>query len=419
MRKYPRYRKTTDEINLIILQKIIANGNVSLDRTLDKVIMYKRDEIIQKHLEHHSIWQGQNNKKWYTKLGETKRLIGRKERGDLENAILEFYLTDGKLTPTVDDVYQDWVQYESTHTEHSMKTINEYSYEYNRFIKETDFASCPIHDVTERHIVKLLKSIVHDGEKISQKRYNAVKTVIRTLFNYAKIYMEVDCISVTHIMNDIRFPSTAFKKTNTSDATQVFKHSEVKQIKDILRDTNDLLELGILLTIETGVRVGELCTIKRDCIEGNHLRIMYSEHKARFSDGHRYYIGTTKNAKERTVVLNPNAQRIIQNILSQHDSEWLFPSKEDTADWMRSYHFDKAIRAVCRRLDIPERSMHKLRKTYASYMLDATSKNEKMTEKLVQEQLGHADIATTKRFYHYNLHDEAEKDSILGSVQIG
>ena len=420
MGKYPLYHKTGKDLDLIILQDYFNSGIVSTDKTLEDIIMNQRAEIIRKHEDNHSIWQNQSNRRWCTKIGAEKRLIVRKERGDLENAIIEFYLSEKKLTATVDDVFNEWCQYESKHNNLSMKTINEYSNDYKRFMVKTDFVSLPIHTVTERDIIRLLKSIVHGNEKIPQKRYSAVKTVIRTLFNYARIYMEIDCISVKNIMDDVRFPSTAFKITNKDDKTQVFKHSETNLIKDALKNTDDLLELGILLTIETGVRIGELCSIKRDCITENLLLIKYSEHKANFGNEYHYYIGAPKKDKERTVVLNDDAKRIIKKILSLHDSEWLFPSKADNTQWMRSYYFDKAIRAVCRRLGIAERSMHKLRKTYASYILDYKDEDDKqLAEKLVQGQLGHADITTTQQCYHYDIFDTDEKIKLLGSIKIG
>ena len=416
MRRYPRYHRTSNEINQILLQNYFITGNVCHDKTFEDIIMNQRSEIIRKHEDNHSIWQNQSNRRWCTKIGAEKRLIVRKERGDLENAIIEFYLSEKKLTATVDDVFNEWCQYESEHNNLSMKTINEYANDYKRFMVKTDFVSLPIHTVTERDIIRLLKSIVQGNEKIPQKRYAAVKTVIRTLFNYARIYMEIDCISVKNIMDDVRFPSTTFKRTTTDDSSQVFKHSEIKLIKDALKNTDDLLELGILLTIETGVRIGELCSIKRDCITENHLLIKCSEHKARFGNKYHYYIGAPKKDKERAVVLNDDAKRIIKKILSLHDSEWLFPSKADTTQWTRSYYFDKAIRAVCRRLSITERSMHKLRKTYASYIL--SQKEDGVTDKLAQVQLGHADILTTQQSYHYDIFDTDEKIKILGSIKI-
>ncbi|MCM1267485.1 MAG: tyrosine-type recombinase/integrase [Bacteroidales bacterium] len=420
MSRHLRLKKTTNELEKMILQEYFNSGNVDVDKTLEEIVMSRRNEIIEKHKATRSIWQNKTTMKWCTKLGADKQLIVRKERRDLEDAIVEYYLSNEKLTATVDDVFNDWLQYEYEHDEHKPKTINEYEYEYRRFISGTVFASTPIHSVTEMDVTRLLKGIVTEGEKIHQKRYAAVKTVIRTIFNHAKIYMELDCISVKGIMDDLRFPSSAFKSSAKSDDSQVFKHSEIKRIKDALKDTDDLLNLGILLTIETGVRIGELCALRRDCITDRLLLVRYSEHKARFKDGHRYYIDAPKKDKERAVVLNIDAKRIIQKILALHDSDWLFPSKTDSSQWMPSYYFDKAIRAVCQDLGIAPRSMHKLRKTYASYLLNNKDEDKKrVTDKLVQMQLGHADISTTHQAYYYNVFDTDESIDILSDVHIG
>ena len=61
--------------------------------------------------------------------------------------------------------------------------------------------------------------------------------------------------------------------------------------------------------------------------------------------------------------------------------------------------------------------MHKLRKTYASYIL--SQKEDGVTDKLAQVQLGHADILTTQQSYHYDIFDTDEKVKILGSIKIG
>ena len=130
--------------------------------------MTLRAEIIAKHEKHHSIWQNKSTLKWCTKLGEEKRLLMRKERSDLENAN-----------------------------------------DYKRFLGKTEFASRPIHDITEQDIVRLTKAIVYDVEKIPHKRYKSIKTILRTIFNHARIHMDIECISVKNVMDNLRFPSTA------------------------------------------------------------------------------------------------------------------------------------------------------------------------------------------------------------------
>lgn len=417
MSHFPKLSKNKSELDSILLKKIIMCDSVSSDKTLDEYIMdvkNQREQIIKEHESTHSIWQNQTTRKWYTKLGDEKHMIVRKERGDLENAIVEFYLSDRRLTASFDDVFQDWCQYEESRTEHTQKTINEYTHDYNRFIAKRSFASLHICEITQNDIIRLMNAIVCDGEPIPQKRYKSVKTILRNIFNHARLKMEIDCIPVKYILDDIRFPSSYFKECNSDSNNEVFKHSEIRAIKSGLADTKDLLELGILLAMETGLRVGELCTLKRECIYDNYIKVQFSEHRAKYGDEYKYYVGEPKKNKSRKVQLNEDAKKIISKILALHDSEWLFPSPNNDRDWMRSYHFDKAIRKVCKRLNMPERSMHKLRKTYASYLL-----SQNVPEKLVQEQLGHADITTTQRAYHYNIFDNEETTNILGAIHIG
>ncbi len=415
MSHFPKLSKNTNEINGILLKEVMTCGSVSPDKTLDdymRDVKNQRDQILKEHT--HSIWQNQTNKRWYTKLGAEKHLVVRKEKEDLENAIVEFYLTNRTLNASIDDVFQDWRQYEESRTEHTQKTINEYTHDYNRFLAKRTFASLRICEITETDIVKLMNAIVCDGESIPQKRYKTVKTILRTIFNHARLQMEIDCIPIKHILDDLRFSTNRFKESSSDSNNQVFKHSEIKTIKAGLADTEDLLELGILLVMETGLRVGELCTLKKDCVFDDYIKIQTSEHRAKFGEEYRYYVDKPKKNKSRKVLLNEDAKKIISKILILHNSEWLFPSQNDDMDWMRSYHFDKAIRKVCRRFNLPERSMHKLRKTYASYLLSLN-----VPEKVVQEQLGHADITTTQRAYHYNIFDNEETTNILGAIHIG
>ena len=59
---------------------------------------------------------------------------------------------------------------------------------------------------------------------------------------------------------------------------------------------------------------------------------------------------------------------------------------------------------ACRKVGIPERSTHKIRKTYASMLLSSG-----IDEKLVTSQMGHTDISLTKEIYYYNRDSDETK----------
>lgn len=413
-KKNPYFKKKTNDISNALLIYALENDMLQSSKAPEQIIMDLREQILEEHKKHHSIWQGEKNRRWCTKIGEDSHQISRKEYQDLENAIIEYYLSKSKLNMSVQEVFEDWLKYELQHNEHTMKTINEYSFDFRKYVSTDSLAGMPLSAIRESDIVKFMKRMVYDaGEKVPKKRYACVKTILRHLFNYAKIHLDIECISIVHIMEDIKFPAGAFKQRDNTAASQVFKLSEITAMKAKLGDTQEFLELGILLTIDTGLRVGELCALKREDFTGRHLLIRRSEHKAKFETEYRYFIGEPKKNKHRMVVLSPEMQELCRKILSWHNSEWFFPN-DDADGHMHVYHFDRRIRRVCREMKIPVRSMHKLRKTYASFLLA-----NNVDEKLVQEQLGHADISTTRQAYYYNIFDVDEEYNILSSLAVG
>lgn len=86
----------------------------------------------------------------------------------------------------------------------------------------------------------------------------------------------------------------------------------MKKIKEYLCNSSDPLELSILLTADTGLRVGELCSLKKSDYRNNQLTIEQSEHKENLGTkekpDYQYYIGNTKKNHNRTVESSETAK---------------------------------------------------------------------------------------------------------------
>ena len=128
---------------------------------------------------------------------------------------------------------------------------------------------------------------------------------------------------------------------------------DIPVITSYLRENPDLRNLGILLTFETGLRVGELAALRASDLNGRVIRIRRSEVKHRIS---------TESGSKR-------------------------------------------LTSVCRKAGIPKRSMHKIRKTYGTTLIDSG-----VDEKFIQEQMGHRDITTTKKFYYFSNKSQKNKE---------
>ena len=71
---------------------------------------------------------------------------------------------------------------------------------------------------------------------------------------------------------------------------------------------------------------------------------------------------------------------------------------------IRKASFNDYLYKACRAVGIPQMSMHKIRKTYGTMLIDSGA-----DDSTVMEQMGHADITTTRKFYYFSNKNQAEK----------
>lgn len=210
-----------------------------------------------------------------------------------------------------------------------------------------------------------------------------------------------------------------------SDDEEVYNEEEIPLVKDYLLKKDSIRYLGVLLVFVTGMRVGELAALKPEDIQLNrkgsfiHVRrteVHYSEINAQ---GQRKNVVAIQNftktdAGNRHIILNNFAVQILQRIqeLNSAPNEFLF---EENGKRIKIKGFSEALKRTCKKLDIPFRPMHKIRKTYGTTLLD-----NQVAETLVANQMGHSDVITTKKYYYRNNktteHKQAEIERALSAI---
>ena len=121
-------------------------------------------------------------------------------------------------------------------------------------------------------------------------------------------------------------------------------------------------------------------------------------------------VDTTKSRRERTVVLNEQGLSVLKGITKT--SLYVLPGPD--GGFLRPPMFAHRYFAVLRDLNAtlpPEQqvqllSPHKARHTYASFLLEGGA-----NIRAVQDQLGHAKLATTQIYTHVDL--EARKSNVV------
>ena len=78
---------------------------------------------------------------------------------------------------------------------------------------------------------------------------------------------------------------------------------------------------------------------------------------------------------------------------------------------IRGNTFNKRLSAICDKLQIPHRTMHKIRKTYGTTLIDGD-----VDEGFITEQMGHSDISTTKKLYYFSNKTMENKEKQIENV---
>lgn len=173
---------------------------------------------------------------------------------------------------------------------------------------------------------------------------------------------------------------------------------EVQEVEALLKAahedaTAEGLRLAAMLEVlyASGLRVSELVSLKKAMIE--------QDRDSEF--GMKPWLRVRgKGSKERLVPLNGAAIRTLYEYLkAESKSPWLFPTKSAQAvgSHITRQGFAQLLKNLAYKANIdPEKvSPHALRHSFATHLL-----NSGMDLRMLQELLGHADIATTQIYTH-------------------
>lgn len=377
-----------------ILQFIIDNGIINLNDVQNSMEAMKREELLKQHP--YEIWQSKDGK-WYTYLPAQcggRVLKKRKSKKDLESIVIDYYKNNKEVL--LDDLFQEWASQKLEYGEIQKQTFDRYTTDYHRFFDHSDIAHKDVRKITEDDLELFIRETIRKMG-LSNKAYGGLRLLIIGIFKYAKKRKYTE-ISITQFMGDLDLPKKCFSKKTVKDEESVFTDSEVEKISKYIRENISLINYGILLAFQTGVRVGELCTLKYSDIRGNKLCIRRTEVRYRGEDG-RYVFEVRESPKteagNRDIILNSDAQRTLKEIRKLNPfGEYMFMSDGKR---IKEKAFSVKIVKICRYVGIRERSMHKARKTYATKLI-----NGGVDESLVVKQMGHTSIDCTKNHYYFN-----------------
>ena len=335
----------------------------------------------------------------------------RKSLKDLERLLIDYYKSiETKIT--FQNLFDNWIFERMVHHEIEASTKDRFETDFERFFVSSGFSSRCVDEVTERDMTVWIKDMIAQYQ-LTKKAWSNFRCLIMGLFKYAK-ELGYTSLSISSFLSDLVLPERMFRKTFRDPDKEVFTDDELHKIIKWIEDPDyperleSLSNLGILLCIFTGLRAGELTTLKYSDFSEKILMVARTQTRHKDDEENEYdYVvreETKGKAGRRYIAIPPVVHEIVDRIRQINPStQYLFISPV-TGKLMATDTFSDKLERICKYVKIPAKRLHKIRKAYASMLLDAG-----VPESIVTNQMGHSDISITRGYYYKDRHSDDEK----------
>ena len=208
-----------------------------------------------------------------------------------------------------------------------------------------------------------------------------------------------------HIVYDVHFPTTAFQKAEIPVLTQ----SDQRKLISYLRNNFAFRNLGLLICLYSGLRIGEVCALQwkdLDVVKGE-IHVTQTIHRIWLSDGdERDYtltVGLPKTASScRNIPISKELMRTIRPLRKVMADDFYVVSNAATP--LEPRYYRDYFRKILAQLGIPPIRFHALRHSFATRCIES-----KCDYKTVSAILGHASLATTMDLYVHPGYSDKKK----------
>ena len=396
-----------------LLNFAFENGMIDFDTIQKQFEMNERKKYLEMHT--HEIWQGKDNG-YYTYLTDEtqkkgRRLLRKSTKEKLEDAIIEFYKSEEDI-PTINKVFKQWSKEKLEFGEICKGTYDRYENDFKKYFVGSILDQKSIRYITEDYLEMFVRKSIAE-HNLTVKAYSNFRTLIIGIFKYAK-RKKLTNLSISTFFKDLDLSRKAFKRNCKSKESQVFSEDEIPILLDWLRNNPSVENYGIVLCFQSGIRVGELAGLKFSDVTGKVLHVQRQEIKYKDEETkkctHKIVEYTKTDAGDRCIILTDNAIETIKAIRRLNPFGEYMMQKGGRRFWTNTFN-DRLYKA-CDKCGIQRRSMHKIRKTYGTTLIDAN-----VDDSLIMSQMGHSDISTTRKYYYYSnknsIHDEEQIEQAI------
>lgn len=235
------------------------------------------------------------------------------------------------------------------------------------------------------------------GETFGGLSVNTVNSVISVLKASLKLARKLGRID-SDPSELIRRP----KKTGSS--VECFSVCEQKKIENEVMSSNQPKLFGVLLSLYTGVRIGELLALEWSDLdfERRELCISKSCYDGKSADGEKRILSTPKTqTSQRVIPLPSSLVPLIEDHHEKSRSRWIIANDENFIG-VRSYQ--RSFELLLKRAGVEHKGFHALRHTFATRAIECG-----MDVKTLSEILGHKNSTVTLNLYVHSMTEHKKR----------
>lgn len=290
--------------------------------------------------------------------------------------------------------------------EWSMKWLN--IYKFNHISKKTYNI---YYDVIINHLAPFLgeeqlnninyelieKYILNKKEELSNTTINLHLSIIKNII--------FDAANNNIIDNYKLYKIKMLKKSK--DNLNFFSIKDQYLIEDYcLKSVKDYYSIGIILTLYTGLRIGELISLTWDDVDLNNGYLRVNKTESRIKDNNKWLniISSPKSVKSNRIIpIGKEIINILKKLKNKKYGNYIVSYKNGNKMLIRTYqHYFKSIQMKIGLNNIL--CFHSLRHTFATRAIESG-----VDIKTLSEILGHSNASITLNIYVHSLFETKKK----------
>lgn len=334
-------------------------------------------------------WEGRfmnkNNGKYcsvYGKTyGETREKLIEKQK--------QTTVSSKKCPLTVEELFELWL----CHIRHRIKesSFANYVAKLQTHIYPS-LGSLKFESLTTKHITDFINNKLTNGKKdgssLSAKYVSDIVALLRSIGKFAQ--------QEYHYHNPIL--NIKAPKIRKKELTILSQNEQLALKKYLLKEPSEI-HLGILLCLNTGIRLGELCALKWSDIDLNErvIKISKTVQRVKSFNGKKATELITSSPKSEKSAREIPLPSFLYELLLKHkkfgNSFILSGSERIVEPRLMQYHFKRVLKKV----NLPSINFHTLRHMFATNCIE-----HGFDVKTLSEILGHSKVEITLNIYTHS-----------------